>query len=163
MLEIVLTSPESDQYSSALKEISKFPLMYMTGYFCRSVYFTNVEILDSHLHFCFTKRLKCPAIDRSPLIYIFRYTKEWLSSMVAAGIIHQDKQTNLYTLPEGHKQVLRLRSSFATGVGVWATRAELTKKCFQKSGPWGKQNCFKNIIQRELFKRNSKHKNETLN
>ena len=38
MLEIVLTSSESDQYSSALKEISKFPLMYMTGNFCRSVY-----------------------------------------------------------------------------------------------------------------------------
>ena len=31
MLEIVLTSSESDQYSSAPKEISKFPLMYMTG------------------------------------------------------------------------------------------------------------------------------------
>ena len=39
MLEIVLTSSESDQYSSAPKEISKFPLMYMTGYFCRSVYY----------------------------------------------------------------------------------------------------------------------------
>ena len=38
MLEIALTSSESDQYSSAQKEISKFPLMYMTGYFCRSVY-----------------------------------------------------------------------------------------------------------------------------
>ena len=38
MLEIVLTSSESDQYSSAPKEISNIPLMYMTGYFCRSVY-----------------------------------------------------------------------------------------------------------------------------
>ena len=38
MLEIVLISSESDQYSSAPKEISRFPLMYMTGYFCRSVY-----------------------------------------------------------------------------------------------------------------------------
>ena len=38
MLEIVLTSSESDQYSSAPKDISKFPLVYMTGYFCRSVY-----------------------------------------------------------------------------------------------------------------------------
>ena len=50
MLEIVLTSSESDQYSSAPKEISKFPLMYMTGYFCRSVYIvirneTGKEIL----------------------------------------------------------------------------------------------------------------------
>ena len=38
MLEIDLTSSESDQYSSAPKDISKFPFMYMTGYFCRSVY-----------------------------------------------------------------------------------------------------------------------------
>ena len=38
MLEIVLTSSESDQYLSAPKEISNFPLIYMTGYFCRSVY-----------------------------------------------------------------------------------------------------------------------------
>ena len=38
MLEIVLTSSESDQYSSTPKEISKFPLIYMTSYFCRSVY-----------------------------------------------------------------------------------------------------------------------------
>ena len=37
MLETFLTSSESDQYSSTPKEISKFPLMYMTGYFCRSV------------------------------------------------------------------------------------------------------------------------------
>ena len=43
MLEIVLTSSESDQYSSAPKEISKFPLMYMTGNFCRSVYIYMVR------------------------------------------------------------------------------------------------------------------------
>ena len=47
MLEIVLTSSESDQYSSAPKEISKFPLMYMTGYFCRSVYY--YEYINVHL------------------------------------------------------------------------------------------------------------------
>ena len=35
---MVLTSSEADQYSSTPKEISKLPLMYMTGYFCRSVY-----------------------------------------------------------------------------------------------------------------------------
>ena len=45
MLEIVLTSSESDQYSGAPKEISKFPLMYMTGYFCRSVYFVRLIML----------------------------------------------------------------------------------------------------------------------
>ena len=41
MLEIVLTSSESDQYSSVPKEILKFPLMYKTGYFCRAVYIDN--------------------------------------------------------------------------------------------------------------------------
>ena len=41
MLEIVLTSSESDQYSSAPNKISKFPLMYMTGYFCRSVFISE--------------------------------------------------------------------------------------------------------------------------
>ena len=43
MHEIVLTSSESDQYSSAPKEISKFPLMYMTGYFC-----TSVQVVKFH-------------------------------------------------------------------------------------------------------------------
>ena len=38
MLKIVLTSSESNQYLSAPNEISEFPLVYMTGYFCRSVY-----------------------------------------------------------------------------------------------------------------------------
>ena len=38
VLEIVLTSSESDRYSSAPKEISKLSLTHMTGYFCRSVY-----------------------------------------------------------------------------------------------------------------------------
>ena len=40
MLETFINSSESDQYSSTPKEISKFPSMYMTGYFCRSVYIT---------------------------------------------------------------------------------------------------------------------------
>ena len=45
MLEIVLTSSESDQHSSAPKEISKFPLVYMAGYFCRSVYYLMKAVL----------------------------------------------------------------------------------------------------------------------
>ena len=48
MLEIVLTSSESDKYSSAPKEISKFPLMYMTDYFCRSVYFRDSVLSVVH-------------------------------------------------------------------------------------------------------------------
>ena len=43
MLEIVLISSESDQCSSVSKEISKFPLMHMTGYFCRSVYYSSLN------------------------------------------------------------------------------------------------------------------------
>ena len=37
MREIVLTSSESDQYSSALKDF-KIPIDVYDGYFCRSVY-----------------------------------------------------------------------------------------------------------------------------
>ena len=48
MLEIVLTSSKSDQYSSAPKEISKFPLMYMKGYFCRSVYIELMSTMSKH-------------------------------------------------------------------------------------------------------------------
>ena len=55
MLEIVLTSSESDQYSSASKDISKFPLMYMTGYFCRSVYIDLSAFL--YLFSCLSTRL----------------------------------------------------------------------------------------------------------
>ena len=44
VIGVSLTSSESDQYSSAPKEISKLPLMYMTGYFCRSVY------IDEHVY-----------------------------------------------------------------------------------------------------------------
>ena len=60
MLEIVLTSSESGQYSSAPKEISKFPLMYMTGYFCRSVYNNysyNCSLMIEFETKCFRKQL----------------------------------------------------------------------------------------------------------
>ena len=49
MLEIVLTSSESDQYSSAPKDISKFPLVYMTVYFCRSVYIVSIDNKKIHV------------------------------------------------------------------------------------------------------------------
>ena len=42
---MVLTSSESDQYSSAPKEISKLQLMYMTGYFSRSVYIYIISLV----------------------------------------------------------------------------------------------------------------------
>ena len=66
MLEIVLTSCESDQYLSAPKGISKFPLMYMTDYFCRSVYisflpyaFSNWRFTDLGLDFALVTCWKC--------------------------------------------------------------------------------------------------------
>ena len=62
MLEIVLTLSESDQYSSAPKEISKFPLMYMTGYFCRSVYHIGNA-------FCTTSLQPQIAMNHTHLIY----------------------------------------------------------------------------------------------
>ena len=40
---MVLTSSDSDHYSSTPKEMSKIPLMYMMGYFCRSVYINFVS------------------------------------------------------------------------------------------------------------------------
>ena len=50
---MVLTSSESDQYSSAQKEISKLPFKYIMGYFCRSVYYNfEYEEKDSILWNC---------------------------------------------------------------------------------------------------------------
>ena len=64
MLEIVVTSPESDQYLSVPKEISKFPLMYMTGYFCRSVYVAKTKALIS-----------CAVTAELICTFVFSYTK----------------------------------------------------------------------------------------
>ena len=75
MLEIVLTLCESDQYSSAPKEISKFPLMYMTGYFCRSVYMSHVMRKQA---FCICKNKEADQLRSyyAKLIsaFVFRYT-----------------------------------------------------------------------------------------
>ena len=59
MLEIVLTSSESDLYSSAPKEISNFPLIYMTGYFCRSVYNISISRNLKFYKWCGTKVAHC--------------------------------------------------------------------------------------------------------
>ena len=69
--------------------------------------------------------------------HYFRYTKEWLSSMVAAGIIHQDRETNLYTMPRDHQEVLKIQSAFAPAFPMFASKSELVKKCFRKDGPYG--------------------------
>ena len=44
---MVLTSSESDQYSSTQKEISTIALQYLIGYFCRSVYKVFVILVFS--------------------------------------------------------------------------------------------------------------------
>ena len=52
MLEIVFISSESDQFSSAPKEISKFPLMFMTFFFfCRSVYINKYYLRKTYVFF----------------------------------------------------------------------------------------------------------------
>lgn len=66
-----------------------------------------------------------------------RYTKEWLSSMVAGGVIHQDRDTGLFTVPESYREELKLRASFAPGLVTWSNRIGLVKKCFSKDGPYG--------------------------
>ena len=69
---------------------------------------------------------------------LYRYVYEWLSGMVAAGIIHQDTTTRLYTVPSGHTQGLQDNSPFAPILVTSAKRMELIRKCFQADGPWGK-------------------------
>ncbi|KAL4229710.1 hypothetical protein ACF0H5_010098 [Mactra antiquata] len=66
-----------------------------------------------------------------------RYTKEWLSSMVAAGIILQDRETNMYTLPESHHPALKMAASFSPIMIVCSKRSDNLLKCFKKDGPYG--------------------------
>ena len=69
---------------------------------------------------------------------IFRYTKEWLSCMVVSGILHQDRDTNLYIMPETHKEELKVRAPFAPILTVMGKRADLVKKCCRTEGPYGR-------------------------
>ncbi|XP_052282749.1 S-adenosylmethionine-dependent methyltransferase Rv2258c-like isoform X2 [Dreissena polymorpha] len=73
----------------------------------------------------------------SKLNFKERYTREWLSCMVAAKIIHQNKETRLYTVPEEHKPALRMSTGFAPIIFNFGVRAERLKQCFQKDGPFG--------------------------
>ena len=58
--------------------------------------------------------------------------------MVAAGIIKQDPDTRMYTVPEGHKLALVNNTAFAPVIVNLGNRVKLLKSCFQKEGPWGK-------------------------
>ena len=57
--------------------------------------------------------------------------------MVAGGVIHQDRDTGLFTVPESYREELKLRASFAPGLVTWSNRIGLVKKCFSKDGPYG--------------------------
>ena len=57
--------------------------------------------------------------------------------MVAAGFIHQDRETNLYTMSRDHQEVLKTQSAFSSVIPVFAARTELLKNCFKKEGPYG--------------------------
>ena len=70
--------------------------------------------------------------------YSFRYTKEWLSCMVVSGIIHQDRNTDLFTMPESHKEELKVRAPFAPILAVMGKRNDLVKSCFHIGGPYGR-------------------------
>ena len=73
------------------------------------------------------------------LLSIFsRYTREWLSAMTVAKIIHLDRESGLYLLPEAHKQDIQLRASFASVVFVLSNRKDLLKNCFKEDGPYGR-------------------------
>ena len=74
--------------------------------------------------------------------------------MVAAGIIYQDRQTNLYTMPRDHQEVLKIQSAVAPMFPLYASRSELVKKCFRKDGPYG--NVFNLFLSNSFFYPNSK-------
>ena len=57
--------------------------------------------------------------------------------MVAAGFIHQDRLTNVYTMPRDHQEVLKTQAAFSSVIPVFARRTELLKNCFRKDGPYG--------------------------
>lgn len=66
-----------------------------------------------------------------------RYTKEWLSSMVAARIIHQDRGSELYILPESHRKDIKVHLSLISGMRSWINRSDLVQSCFRQDGPYG--------------------------
>ena len=69
---------------------------------------------------------------------LFRYTKEWLSCMVVSGILLQDRTSSLYTMPQSHKEELKVHALFAPILTVMGKRTDLVKNCFRKEGPYGR-------------------------
>jgi hypothetical protein len=57
--------------------------------------------------------------------------------MVAAGIILQDRDSNLYTVPEDYKQTIMSNMGFAPILFTLGKRSDKVKECFKKDGPYG--------------------------
>ena len=75
------------------------------------------------------------------IIYVcssYRYVREWLNGMIAAGFILLDKDSRCYTVPETHKPALSNNIAYSPVAVVMGKRTDLLKKCFKKDGPWGK-------------------------
>lgn len=66
-----------------------------------------------------------------------RYTREWLSTMVAASIIKQDRDSNLYTVPEQYKDIILTNMGFAPALFAMGMRSKAVKEAFKKDGPYG--------------------------
>ena len=62
--------------------------------------------------------------------------------MVASRILLQDRASGLYSMPESHKEELKVNTPCAPVISVWGKRTDLVKKCFRKDGPNGMQNYF---------------------
>lgn len=56
---------------------------------------------------------------------------------MAARIIHQDRDSNFYSIPISYKQDLKLLLSLAPQLRVFMNRTEMTQNCFRKDGPYG--------------------------
>ena len=57
--------------------------------------------------------------------------------MVAAGIILQDRDSNLYTVPEEYKETIMSYMGFAPILFTLGKRSDKVKESFKKDGPYG--------------------------
>ena len=58
--------------------------------------------------------------------------------MVVSEIMQQDRNTSLYTMPESHKEELKVRAPFAPILSVLGKRTDLVKSCCHTEGPYGR-------------------------
>ena len=58
--------------------------------------------------------------------------------MVAASIVVQDRDSNLYTIPDEYKDFIMTNMGFAPILFSLGKRCDLVKETFKKDGPYGK-------------------------